>query len=57
MTKAGHKTALDLYDADSITFSYFPYDKTTVIRRTLDQINPKIIVIAETDGPVNGKPI
>lgn len=51
MTRAGFKTATDqLGDkGDSVTLSYFPMDAPPAIRRSLDLINPALLVIAETE--------
>ncbi len=48
MTPAGYETAAaQLGDVVSIT--YFPIDSAHVVRRTLDMIQPRLIVIAETE--------
>ncbi len=51
MTRAGFKTLTDqLADrGDRVTFSYFPLDAVAVMRRSLDLINPALLVIAETE--------
>jgi len=48
MTEAGFRTAVKELDPD-ITVSYFPLDASRSIRRTLDSIRPKVIVVAETE--------
>lgn len=49
MTKTGYKTANDNYSEIVTKIGYFPIDHSKVIKRTLDKINPKLIVIAETE--------
>jgi tRNA (guanine-N7-)-methyltransferase len=51
MTEAGFKTALrTVADADdSVSVSFFPLDAAPVVRRTLERIQPRLLVIAETE--------
>ncbi|MFQ6008258.1 MAG: 3-deoxy-D-manno-octulosonic acid transferase, partial [Candidatus Zixiibacteriota bacterium] len=51
MTEAGFKTASrELADkGDTVTISYFPFDAPPAIRRSLERINPRMLVIAETE--------
>ena len=48
MTPAGYRTAIAQM-GDAVSLTYFPLDTPPVIRRTLDQIKPEIIVVAETE--------
>ena len=48
MTPAGFRTASDLL-GDSVALTYFPLDAPPAVSRTLDQIEPRVIVIAETE--------
>ena len=48
VTPAGYRTALELFDAD-ITLSYFPLDVPSVVKKTLDSIEPGVIAFAETE--------
>ncbi|MCK4606156.1 MAG: hypothetical protein KAU35_02550 [candidate division Zixibacteria bacterium] len=48
MTPAGYETAAAQF-GDAVTITYFPIDSTNVVRRTLDMIQPQLIVIAETE--------
>ncbi len=48
MTEAGFRTAVRELDPD-VTVSYFPLDAVRPIARTLDMIQPKMIVITETE--------
>jgi 3-deoxy-D-manno-octulosonic-acid transferase len=48
MTSAGFRTASDLL-GDSVTLTYFPLDAPPAVSRTLDQIEPRVLVIAETE--------
>ena len=47
-TPAGFKTAVSSFD-QSVTVTYLPLDAKRAVRRTLDLIDPKMIVIAETE--------
>ena len=49
MTRAGFATALKLYPQDNVSQSYFPIDSPAIIRRTLDAIQPRMLVLAETE--------
>ncbi|NOY88629.1 MAG: hypothetical protein GXO93_04455 [FCB group bacterium] len=49
MTTTGFNTALRFYASPNVTFSYFPIDAKKAIKRTVDAIAPKILVIAETE--------
>jgi len=48
MTVAGHKMAETINDTNVVT-GYFPLDCTMSVRRTFDSINPRLLVIAETE--------
>jgi len=48
MTEQGVKTAESIL-SDPTTISYFPLDTGAVIKRTLNKLNPSVIVIAETE--------
>jgi 3-deoxy-D-manno-octulosonic-acid transferase len=48
MTAAGFKTAVSQF-GQNLTVSFFPLDVTSLVRRTLDMIQPKMIVVAETE--------
>jgi len=48
MTRTGFKTAGTLF-GKKVTVSYFPLDAVPLIRRTLDKIQPEMIVVAETE--------
>ena len=48
MTRAGFQTASQVVDPD-IGVSFFPLDVPPVVSRTLDALQPKMIVIAETE--------
>jgi 3-deoxy-D-manno-octulosonic-acid transferase len=48
VTPAGYRTALESIDSD-ITLSYFPLDVPSVVKKTLDKIEPDMIAFAETE--------
>lgn len=48
MTAAGFKTAATMTD-QTLTVSFFPLDAVGVVKRTLDRLKPRIIVVAETE--------
>jgi len=48
MTQAGYRTAKGLMN-DGVTVTFFPLDAPPSIRRTLERINPRVLVIAETE--------
>lgn len=48
MTPAGYRTAVAQM-RDSVTLTYFPLDAPPSIRRTLDKIEPEVVVVAETE--------
>jgi 3-deoxy-D-manno-octulosonic-acid transferase len=48
MTTAGHNIAAAIKDKN-LTTGYFPIDSTGPIKRTFDNINPRLLVIAETE--------
>ncbi len=49
MTRTGYKTAVDLYKSQSVSITQFPFDTKTNIKKTFDKIQPKLLVIAETE--------
>lgn len=48
MTRAGYKTATELMGT-TLKISFFPLDVAFIIKRTLNRLNPRAIVIAETE--------
>jgi len=48
VTSNGYKTAKEII-GNKVTLSFFPFDTKSVISRTLDTLQPTIIVIAETE--------
>lgn len=48
MTSTGHDTARTLF-AGSVSVSVFPLDVAKVIKRTLDTLQPGLIIVAETE--------
>ncbi|MFZ5980376.1 MAG: 3-deoxy-D-manno-octulosonic acid transferase [Candidatus Zixiibacteriota bacterium] len=48
MTRTGFQTAGALF-GEKIAISYFPLDVTPLVRRTLDLIHPRLIIVAETE--------
>jgi 3-deoxy-D-manno-octulosonic-acid transferase len=48
MTISGHKIAQGL-NVKNVTVGYFPIDSRGPVSRTLDNINPKVIAVAETE--------
>lgn len=48
MTPTGYRTAVDQM-GDRVTLTYFPLDAPPSIRRTLDRIEPEVLVVAETE--------
>jgi len=49
MTKAGFAMALKLFTQDNFSLSYFPFDSPAIVRRTLDAVKPRMLVLAETE--------
>ncbi len=49
MTKTGFNTALQAYQSENISHSYFPLDAPSSIRKSLDVMRPRLAVIAETE--------
>ncbi len=48
MTDAGYKVATGL-KIENCTVAYFPLDQSSIVKRTLKIVNPKVVVIAETE--------
>jgi 3-deoxy-D-manno-octulosonic-acid transferase len=48
MTRAGYRTARQLLE-NRVTTTFFPLDAPPAVRRTLDRIEPRVLVIAETE--------
>ncbi len=49
MTRTGFDTATELYSRKNTSFSFFPIDAPAIIRRTLNALAPRIVVITETE--------
>ncbi len=49
MTRTGYNTALDRYCSENVSVTQFPFDTKQLIQKTFDKINPKVLVIAETE--------
>ncbi len=49
MTATGYAIARQQCARDGVTFSFFPIDTTGAIKRTLEAIAPRMIVVAETE--------
>ena len=49
MTRSGYKTAFQLYVNQKISISQFPFDTKKLVQKTFDLIQPKVLVIAETE--------
>jgi tRNA (guanine-N7-)-methyltransferase len=49
MTDAGQATAKEFFKTGKIGLSYFPLDYKVAIKKTFDSINPKMLLIAETE--------
>lgn len=49
MTRTGFNTARELYTSEKITVSFFPFDTKTAMKKTIENILPKLLVIAETE--------
>jgi len=48
MTRTGYKTAVSIM-GDKVTVAFFPIDTPPLIKRTLNRLQPDMIVIAETE--------
>lgn len=49
MTRSGFAAASELYKSQQLSISYFPFDTRAYIANTFDKIQPKLLVIAETE--------
>lgn len=49
MTSTGFQIATKQCTYERITFSYFPLDTSGAVRRTLDALSPRMIIVAETE--------
>ena len=47
VTDTGQKMAQKLIDADA--FFYFPFDLSLVVKKVLNELNPKLVIIMETE--------
>lgn len=49
MTTSGLTTALKLCPQQNVSLSYFPLDAPAAVRKTLNAIEPQVLVVAETE--------
>ncbi|MFQ5453693.1 MAG: 3-deoxy-D-manno-octulosonic acid transferase, partial [Candidatus Zixiibacteriota bacterium] len=49
MTRTGFSTATQIKKTPCISLSYFPFDIPSVVKKTLDRVQPRILVVAETE--------